>query len=141
MKRVALIFAIAILAAVGAFAQTPTYRYANAIVLAWDPPTTLENGDPIPVGDSISYEILVAAPGEKPGEVRATVTDSQEAVSFASEGEYSVGVRAVRIVASTGDRLESPINWLDVGEGNQDGVPVIVRVFFPPGSAGALRLQ
>ena len=89
----------------------------------------------------ITYEIVLAPVGDKGNfnifEETALVTST---VTVASEGDWLVGVRAVRTVNSNGERSLGPINW-----SNENGVftpdPFIIRWYAPPDAVENLRLQ
>jgi hypothetical protein len=135
-RRLAIIvaFLIVALAAIG-----QTIVDANAVQIAWDAVTTLDNGDPIPAGDIIAYEILVAPSGDKGAAIsQGEVTNTQTTVQLATEGVFVIGVRTIRVV--NGTRYESPINWSDVNGVNTPD-PFLVRLYRPPAVPAGLRVQ
>jgi len=114
-----------------------TVVYTNAAVVAWDAVTKLADGSPVPTGDAISYEVLRAPAGNKASAVVVGETPQlQFAVTFPSEGDWVVGVRAVRTTGT--ERLMSDINWSDVG-GTPN--PFVLRYYRGPAVPGNLRLQ
>ena len=109
-------------------------HYTNQITVAWDPVTLLTDGSPIPAGDVITYEIF------KGDELIGETAEIQYTVTFDQEGEYRVGVRTKRQVASTGDIIYSEINYSDQN-GDSTPDPFVVRFIKPVQMAKNLRLQ
>ena len=109
-------------------------QYTNQITIAWDPVTQLTDGSPIPAGDVITYEIF------KADELIGETAELQYTVTFDQEGEYKVGVRTKRQVASTGDIVYSEINYSDQN-GESTPNPFVVRFIKPVQMAKNLRLQ
>jgi hypothetical protein len=118
-------------------AHSQTIIEANAVQVAWDEVTTLDNGDPIPTGSIIAYEVFVAPSDDKAAAVsQGEVTGTSYTVQLPGEGVFVVGVRTVRVVDSV--RYESEINWSDEnGAATPD--PFLVRLYLPPAIPTGLR--
>ena len=146
-----LVFVIVFMWAVMARAQMPPpppgdqapWITANQITIEWDAVTTLDNGDPIPAGDQIVYDVFVY--NFKGSAMTQVVTDgllTSVTITFNIEGRYSAGVRVKRIVdAGTPDEeiLESPVNWSNVN-GVYTPNPFGLRYFINPSMPINLRI-
>jgi hypothetical protein len=109
-------------------------QYTNQITIAWDPMTSLADGSPIPAKDVIIYEIF------KGDQLIGETSELQYTVTFDQEGEYRVGVRTKRQVASTGDIVYSEINYSDQN-GDSTPNPFVVRFLIPVQTVANLRSQ
>lgn len=96
----------------------------------------------VPMFDSvITYEIVLAPVGNKGNYIifEETVLITSTPM-VPSEGEWVVGVRAVRTINSNGERSVGPINWSD-----ENGVftpdPFIIQWYAAPDAVENLRLQ
>ena len=95
----------------------------SSMTLAWDAP---DLGD-IPA-EQISYEVVLAPYPTGDLALVATVATLEQAVTFASEGKYRLGVRARRDV--DGEVLYSDYLWGDVEGSPQPWYVVYYRL--PP---------
>ena len=68
--------------------------------IAWDATTTLSNGNAIPVGDTVQYEIYLSNDGLT-GTSVGTTSLLQYTLTFTGEGIFFVGVSARRIPSGT----------------------------------------
>lgn len=108
--------------------------YTNQTTIAWDAVTKLSDGSVIPVEDTITYEVYR-------GDVLFGETSGLEyTITFIEEGEYRVGVRTKRLVASTGDTVYSDMNWSDIN-GLETPDPFVVRFIVPVAEPRNLRLK
>lgn len=114
-----------------------TIVYVNSAVIAWDAVTKLADGTPVPVGEVVKYEVLRARPAAKASAVVVGETAALEyVISFPAEGDWVVGVRAVRTVGT--ERIVSDINWSDVS-----GIPspFVLRYYRGPAVPENLRMK
>jgi len=108
---------------------------ANQSTVAWDPVTTLENGDPIPEGSVIRYQTYIANAVTDPNKENPTDTGivdvAQKTFTLGVEGSYYVGAQTLREVDEM--ILESSvIAWTDVAEFCKDGVTFGLRFYLIP---------
>lgn len=93
-------------------AQAITWHTANQATVGWDAPTTYENGNAIPTGTALEYEVFTATLADKSDkELVQRVSTVSAVLSFINEGNHLAGVRAVRTVSGTD--LPSGIAWSD----------------------------
>lgn len=112
-----------------------TVVYTNSAVVIWDNATTYADGTPFKPGDVISYEVVIARPGNKTNfTVLAEVVSGPFTVTVPQEGDWLVGVRTVRVAGA--ERLVSDILWSD-GTPN----PFVLRYYKGPAVPTNLRLQ
>lgn len=116
----------------------------NQVTVGWDAVTTLQNGNPVPAGDLIKYEIYLAdypvAEADRENPAAHTLLGETDAVEWLvtlqNEGNYAVGIRSIRYVdGDTVDpdkRIENGFGWSDI-----DGVPVpwYLSYFIPAAKA------
>ena len=117
MKRIGLVtlaMVLAVLVGVSPLFADVTWKNTNQITIAWDAVTTLNNGNPIPVGFSVLYRIYTRIFGTI-SEVEVTsLAATQVIITFSDEGRYLVGAKAVRLEDATGLAVsESEISWSD----------------------------
>ena len=126
MKRLALAL---VLLLVGLAAHGQTVYHANAVVVAWDAPTTLADGSPIPAGEAAAYEVLLARDGQTatPAVVGET-TAVTAPVTLPQPGDWRIGVRAIRTLG--GQRYLSAITWS----------AFVVRYVLPYSEPGPVRI-
>lgn len=115
---------------------------ANQVTLTWTPITTLENGDPIPDGDDIKYEIFhVPENGIKTQDKKllGETLDAKYVITFADEGNFILGVRASRWINNI-LRGTSAINWTDDPNIMKDGAAQGIVFFRLPGETNNLEI-
>jgi len=115
---------------------------ANQVTLSWDPVTTLENGDPIPDGNVIKYEIFhVPENGSKTLDYKllGETLDPNYVLTFADEGNFILGVRASRWINNI-LRGTSVINWTDDPSVMKDGAAQGIMFFRLPGETNNLEI-
>jgi len=94
MKRLLIV----VLLALAILAYSQDIIDTNSVVFAWDSVTTLIDGSDIPSGDIVEYEVYYAYPDQRDNSTLVGRTNElQYTVTFAGEGIYILGVRAVRI--------------------------------------------
>ncbi len=70
--------------------------HTNQITIEWDAVTTLRNGDPIPAGDVISYQVSIAEDPQFPDQAIGETGELYLDYILPSEGTFIIGVRTVR---------------------------------------------
>jgi len=115
---------------------------ANQVTLAWDPVATLENGQPIPEGNIIKYEIFyVPENGNKSTDYRllGETLDAKYVITFDQEGAFILGVRATRWINEE-LRGKSEIIWTDNPAAMKDGITQGIIFFRMPGKVNGLEV-
>lgn len=136
------VLSILLWAAVAFGAEAQVVVTPNQVTVVWVHAGLLSSGDPLPAGDSLAFDVVrsrccpVPTPQEySVHELLERVTAPTSTVTFTTEDDYSVGVRAVRIEAGGAEHYSSII-WLDA-----DGVPpAVVRLRFPPAAPTTLSV-
>ncbi len=106
--------------------------YTSSAVVEWDAVTTLGNGDPIPAGWAVEYEIFISDPETSIGTITATEID----IPVTWNTHRYVGVRTVM---NDGTTIHySDINWSNVN-GAQTPDPFVLCE--PQGPAVPLGLR
>jgi len=106
--------------------------------IAWDAVTTFQNGTAIPAVDAVEYEIYLSTDGLT-GSIIGTATLLQYIVTFATEGMFFAGVRAVRIPNGTLTRIPGPITWSNSTDTALVPQPFGWVNYFAPGPVTKLR--
>lgn len=119
------------------------WRVTNQATVAWDAPTTLESGDPIPAEDTLKYEVWIireADVGDSTKAVFIEETDQlQSTITFAEEGRWFVGVVSVRYpMGETEGIRATTINWSNEN-GDATPNPFGIKYFAPPAGVTGLR--
>jgi hypothetical protein len=87
--------AVAIIAVIVALtAQSVVLTAGPEVVLEWDAVTTLEGGDPIPAGDTVSYTVSLD------GDVLGTTDSLQYPITLPGQGLHTFSVRTILTRAS-----------------------------------------
>ncbi len=108
--------------------------YTSSAVVEWDAVTTLGNGDPIPAGWTVEYEIFISDPETSIG----TITQTEIDISVTWNTHRYVGVRAVM---NDGTMIHySNINWSNVN-GTQTPDPFTLVGVQPPAVPLGLRVR
>jgi len=141
MKRFFSVIAILLIFTGIAFAQT--WHTVNQATVEWDAVTALDNGDPLPAGDTIEYVVYLANAitdpnKDNPSEIE-TITATQSTITLNVEGSYFVGVKAVRKIADGTNVGESEVAWSDDPQFVQGGETFGLRYFLPPAAPGNMR--
>lgn len=108
MKRLIIVLMIILFLGMS-IGYTQTTYYANQITIIWDAPTTYENGDPLPVGLDIYYDVYIR---EKGGVqvLQGEVLDLSYTITFPDANKkYDIGVLAKYQLDTTW--FYSTVNW------------------------------
>lgn len=142
MKKMWAILVILVFMATG-LALAQTWHTANQATVEWDAVTTLDNGDPVPAGDTIEYTVYLSNAITDPNKLNpaeiATITDTSQVITLVDEGSYFVGVKATRKIADGTNVGESAVAWSDDPQYVQAGETFGLRYFLPPAAIGNLR--
>jgi len=145
MKKLVLTLAIVCLLLLGTTAAVTaqTWYTANQRTVAWNATTTLENGDPLPSGSTISYDVWLSNAITDPDKTNpvkvATVTDLTYTITLNVEGKYFVGCSANRIVDNE-IVSSSDVSWSDDPAACENGDTFGLQYFFPPAKPNGMRL-
>ncbi len=121
---------------------TPAYAVdqwntANQVTLAWDPPTTLQDGSPIPADSTLKYRVYLKT--SKGMQAVALTDQPQSSITFSEEGDYLLGVEVIRMV--NGEIVgQSDLIWSDDPKYTLNGKTFGVRYFSPPGPVMNLKI-
>lgn len=114
---------------------------ANQVTVAWDPVTTLSNGDPIPPNDTVTYNVYIRNVATSTETMVGTgIVNTSYTITFSAEGKYLVGVSTVRIPEGTTEEMESVVGWSDdpaIATGGTFGV----QMFLLPSNPVNLHVQ
>jgi len=113
---------------------------ANQATVQWDAVTADVDGDPIPAGTHVEYEVWLVNKVTDPGKTNpakvATTTATEFTITLGVKGQYLVGVLAAHVEDGTNEKLaESTIAWSDIPDDCQDmngdgtGDPFGIRFF------------
>ncbi len=113
------------------------WNTANQVTLAWDPPTTLQDGSPIPADSTLKYRVYLKT---NKGMQAVALTDQlQTTITFSEEGDYLLGVEVIRMV--NGEIVgQSDLIWSDDPKYTLNGKTFGVRYFSPPGPVMNLKI-
>ena len=120
------------------------WKAANQVTIAWDATTTLIDGQPIPAGAIIKYDIYLSNADTDPGKTNpiklnaAPIDALQYVVTLNTEGKYIVGVKALRFDDTGAMVAESNMNWSDVN-GVKTPNPFGLVHYIAPEPPGNLR--
>ncbi len=92
--------------------------------IAWEAVTTLSNGDPIPAGDVIKYDVFIEDLNSSVQTNLGETDQTSYAITFPYDGEFRTGVRSIRYIDKNGDgaidqldgglNIKSTITWSDI---------------------------
>lgn len=125
-------------------AQAIIWSPPNQSTLGWDAVTTLENGDPLPAGSQIVYNIYIkwGASGNPVLLTPTPISETQFTITFPSdmEGQVTAGVEAVRLVNGE-EESRSVISWTDdINQVDPSiGDTFGWEIWFAPAQVGGLR--
>lgn len=92
------------------------WHSTNQLTMGWDAPATLVNGDPIPAGDTVEYDVFTADEA-KTNIVQANtsgrLTNTEFTFTFTVEGKYVLGVQAFRLDSDGQELGFSTVAWSD----------------------------
>jgi len=115
MKKLTISILLPILLFAGIlYASTASIWYAGGDqTFAWEAATTLANGGPIPLGDTITYNVYYVT-RYQPGSgatLMGNTANTEYVVSWIAENEYYLGVATVRLPDGESETVESDISW------------------------------
>lgn len=148
MTKKPVVLTLALALAIGMFLvpglQAQTWYTANQRTVTWDATTTLNNGDPLPEGSTISYDVWIANAVTDPNKANpvkvATIQELSYTITLNTEGRFFVGISSNRIV--DGEIIStSTISWSDNPEVCENGVAFGLRYYFPPSNPVGLRAE
>jgi hypothetical protein len=126
------------------YANAIEWKAANQISIAWDAPTTLIDGQPIPADMVFKYDVYLSNADTDPDKanpvkLNAAPTAALEyVITLNAEGRYIPGVKALRFDAAGAQVSESEINWSDVN-GDMTPNPFGLIHYLAPTAPGNLR--
>ena len=134
-----LIFALTVICA-----DAIEWKAANQVTIAWDATTTLIDGQPIPAGAIIKYNVYLSNADTDPDKINPIKLNAepidalQYVVTLNTEGKYIAGVKALRFDAAGAQVSESDTNWSDVN-GDMTPNPFGLVHYIAPEPPGNLR--
>ena len=133
MKKLILIIAILAVVFCG-FANAIEWTTANEKTIAWDAPTTLADGEPIPANHTLKYRVYLANFATDPDKTNPALLGETDQLSYSivlnTEGKYIAGVQTVRYDENNIEISISDINWSDVN-GEYTPNPFGIMHFIP----------
>jgi hypothetical protein len=145
MKRKVLVLTVLAFLLMAGMAFAQTWHTANQTTFAWDAVTTLSNGDPVPVGDTIEYEVFIVNAITDPGKTSPTslglTTATSMLITLVDEGSYFVGAKSFRKISDGTVVGESIIAWSDDPQYCLNGEAFGIRYFLPPSAPGGFHPQ
>ncbi|MCK5217867.1 MAG: hypothetical protein KAJ93_08760 [Methanosarcinales archaeon] len=140
-KLIITLFAFLLLAGT-AFADD--WYSANQATVRWNAVTTLINGNLVPEGDLVTY-VLYLKSVQTGSEIEVdTVVVTEYLFTFTNEGDYHVGIKAVRTVPAMGElperTFESAIGWSSDPLIAKDGNTFGVSYYLQPSGVSGLEL-
>ena len=96
-------------------ALSQVWHQANQKIVGWDAVTTLDDGLPIPAGETIRYQVYIARKdGSKDNKVNmGNTTEPQFLITFTMEGEWFIGIETERLNSSGELVAKSSVAWSD----------------------------
>ena len=114
-KTLSMFMFITFLFANALFAQAPSpaHWYMKGSTLYWDAVTTLSDGSPIPLADTITYKIYAVKYTQNATArvLLGTTAGTSYTVNYGGELKYFVGVSCVRQPDGVAETFESEISW------------------------------
>lgn len=119
-----------------------TWYTANQSSVAWDAVTTLSDGSTVPATDIVEYVIYLSNIVTDPDKTNPTEawcgTDLTATITLNTEGQFLVGIKAVRKLADGTAVSESSRVWSDDPVVVKDGETFGIRYFLSPMAPGGL---
>lgn len=123
-------------------AQAVDFTVVNQKTISWAPVTKTTEGNDIPAGDTIKYQVwLVQDQAAKDTAIKVgpELDVTSYTITFTAEGRWLVGVEAIRIpAASTDDVRRAPITWSDSDDTALVPAPFGFIYFEAPAQVGGL---
>ena len=143
MRRKKWLFVVLLVLFLAGVAFAQTWHTTNQATVEWDAITTLSNGDPLPATDTVEYVVYLANAITDPGKTNpseiARTTDTSQLITLNVEGQYFVGVKAIRKIADGTEVGESEVAWSDLPQYCQNGETFGLRYFLPPAAPANMR--
>jgi hypothetical protein len=104
---------------IATYANAIEWKATNQVTIAWDATTTLIDGQPIPAGAIIKYDVYISNADTDPDKANPTKLTAEpiDALEYTltlnTEGRYIAGVKAVRFDTAGAQVAESEVNWSD----------------------------
>lgn len=136
-KRAMRVLAIGVLLVFAAVTNlyAVTWHTANQTSVAWEPVTTLSDGSLVPATDTVEYVIYLSNVATDPDKTNPREVwqgaDLTATITLNVEGQFLVGIKAVRMLADGTVVSESPRVWSDDPLVVKDGETFGVRYFLP----------
>lgn len=135
MKILGILLIIAVFMAIGPRAQAFTWYTANQYTIAWDAVTEKSDGTAIPDTDTVEYSVALSNQITDPDKTNPVEVwrgpEIQTTFTIAVEGQYFIGVKAIRKIADGTDVSESVNAWSDDPGATGDN-PFGVRFYLSP---------
>lgn len=144
MKKTFKILLVALfLIGVFSTAHAVIWKNASLVPVAWDAVVTLDNGDPLPAGNTVSYVVyIVPAAGIADADnLKIEVGRTPDAffnIPMPGEGEFYFGASAERLVNAV-KVSESTVSWSFDASKCQGGEELGIRFYLIPASPEGFR--
>lgn len=143
MKKIIMILVFAVCLSFPSMILAQNWYITDQGTIEWDAVTVLGNGDPIPIGDIVQYQVYLCRYDEpKENAVpEGSPTDLTEyTFTLVNEGRYWVGVRALRTPQGETEAIPSPgIAWSDDPLVCESSETFGFKLYFSPIGAVGLR--
>jgi len=145
MKKLFALTVIVYFLLMAGIAGADEWHATNQVTVRWDAVTTLLDGSPVPEGDIVAYDLYIRPIQTGiPFMAVPNVSGTESLITLLEEGDYHVGVRAVRIVPAVGEiparAFYSSISWSSDPLAVKDGVTFGVSHYIPMARVGGLEI-
>ncbi len=146
MKKLFVLMIMTIFFFTASIAVADEWHSANQVTVRWDAVTTLLNGDPVPEGDLVTYNLYIrSVQTGAEAEVITGVSVLEHTITFAEEGDYHIGIRAVRTIPAAGELPARVAGQSDIGWSSdpliaRDGNTFGVSYYFQLSNVGGLGI-
>ncbi len=146
MKKLFTVMVMVVFLLTAGFAVADEWHSANQVTVRWDAVTTLLNGDPVPEGDLVTYNLYIrSVQTGAEVEVITRVSVLEHTITFAEEGDYHIGIRAVRTIPAASELPERVAGQSDIGWSSdplitRDGNTFGVTYYFQLSNVGGLGI-
>jgi len=139
MKKLILMVLAMVFVASISFSQV--WYPANQKTIAWDAVTTLDDGSPIPTGETIRYQIYIVKEGQSKDTAinLGNATNTQFLVTLPNEGKWFVGIETERLDSAGVLINKSSVSWSDNTTYCQNGETFGISFFRLPSQPQNLR--
>ena len=141
MRKLLIVLVLFGLLVLPGWAIAVTYYTPDQATIAWDAVTTLDNGNPLPAGDTVAYKVYLSHDGLLPDGTPVEISATQYTLTFpVGEAVWFAGVSGVRTPQGTTLKIESSITWSNSTDAVAvPGGPFGWRTYVGPGSVTGLR--